>query len=45
MIVLVIGCVILIMLILGMMVGCFIGLIIGKKVEIFGGLVLIGIGV
>lgn len=40
-----IGCATLIMLTLGMMVGCFIGLIIGKKAEIFGGLVLIGIGV
>lgn len=40
-----IGCATLIMSTLGMMVGRFIGSIIGKKAEILGGLVLIGIGV
>lgn len=44
-IVLVIGCVMFIMFIFGMMIGCFIGLMLGKCVEIFGGVVLIGIGV
>ncbi len=39
-----IGCATLIMSTLGMMVGRFIGSIIGKKAEILGGLVLIGIG-
>ncbi len=40
-----VGCATLIMSTLGMMVGRFIGSIIGKKAEILGGLVLIGIGV
>ncbi|EHT2453309.1 manganese efflux pump MntP [Escherichia fergusonii] len=40
-----IGCATLIMSTLGMMVGRFIGPILGKKAEILGGLVLIGIGV
>ncbi len=39
-----IGCATLIMSTLGMMVGRFIGLLLGKRAEILGGIVLIGIG-
>ncbi len=40
-----IGCATLIMTTLGMMIGRFIGPLLGKRAEILGGLVLIGIGV
>ncbi|MNP55144.1 putative manganese efflux pump MntP [compost metagenome] len=39
-----IGCATLIMSTLGMMIGRFIGPLLGKRAEILGGLVLIGIG-
>ncbi|CDL31387.1 Putative membrane protein [Enterobacter hormaechei] len=39
-----IGCATLIMSTLGMMVGRFIGPLLGKRAEILGGIVLIGIG-
>ncbi|SLW08215.1 manganese efflux pump MntP [Klebsiella pneumoniae] len=39
-----IGCATFIMSTLGMMVGCFIGPLLGKRAEILGGIVLIGIG-
>ncbi len=42
---LMIGCATLIMTTIGMMVGRFIGPLLGKRAEILGGLVLIGIGV
>ncbi|QZN98031.1 manganese efflux pump MntP [Symbiopectobacterium purcellii] len=40
----VIGCATMIMVTLGMMIGRYIGPLMGKKAEIFGGVVLIGIG-
>lgn len=40
-----IGCATLIMSTLGMMIGRFIGPMLGKRAEILGGVVLIGIGV
>lgn len=39
-----IGCATLIMSTLGMMIGRFIGPLLGKRAEILGGIVLIGIG-
>ncbi|MDX5626750.1 MULTISPECIES: manganese efflux pump MntP [unclassified Brenneria] len=39
-----IGCATMIMVTLGMLIGRYIGPLLGKKAEIFGGLVLIGIG-
>ncbi|HFL6938626.1 TPA: manganese efflux pump, partial [Serratia marcescens] len=40
-----IGCATMIMATLGMMIGRFIGPLLGKRAEILGGVVLIGIGV
>ncbi len=40
----VIGCATMIMVTLGMMIGRYIGPLMGKKAEIFGGVVLVGIG-